>query len=125
MPNFTLIINGVDFSGYIQQETDISERMRKIIGPAQDVAVDGTTIPDLVKVKWDPSFLLMPMPRSKMITLLNLMEMETVSLEYTSVRNELALRSITAMPTEISVQFATMYNGEHIYRETPISFEEV
>ena len=46
----TLIINGTDFSTYIQQETDISETMRKIVGPAQDTAVDGTDILDLLKV---------------------------------------------------------------------------
>ena len=124
--NFTLTIDGVDFSDYIQQETDITETMRKVIGKAQADAVDGTTIPDLIKIKWDPSFLLAPMPKSKMQTLIALMEKESVALEYTSVKTaDMATRSITAIPTAMQVKFATRWNGEHIYDATPISFEEV
>lgn len=124
--NFTLIIDGVDFSDYIQQETDITETMRKVIGEAQADAVDGTTIPDLIKIKWDPSFLLAPMPKSKMQTLIALMEKESVALEYTSVKTaNMATRSIAAIPTAMQVKFATRWNGEHIYDATPISFEEV
>lgn len=125
MATFTLIINAVDFSGYIQQETDITEQMTKIIGPAQENAVDGTTIPDLVKVKWNPSFLLKPLPQPMMETLIALMEEETVELEYTSVRYGNQLREITAMPVSMSVKFATLYNNTRIYEPTTISFEEV
>lgn len=125
MATFTLIINAVDFSGYIQQETDITEQMKKIIGPAQANAVDGTTIPDLVKVKWNPSFLLKPLPQPMMETLIALMEEETVELEYTSVRYGNQLREITAMPVSMSVKFATLYNNTRIYEPTSISFEEV
>lgn len=124
--NFTLIINAVDFSDYIQQETDIKETMTKVIGPAQADAVDGTTIPDLVKVKWNPSFLLKPMPRSLMATLIAMMEEETVELEYTSIKyGDPTLRQITAIPVSLSVQYATTERGERIYADTPISFEEV
>lgn len=124
--NFTLKINAVDYSSYIQQETDISEEMTKVIGPAQGPAVDGTTIPDLVKVKWNPSFLLRPLPQPMMSTLISLMERETVELEYTSVKlGNATPRSITAMPTSMTVKFATMFNGVRIYEPTPISFEEV
>ena len=124
--NFTLIINNTDFSDYIQQETDIDEQMEKIYGPAQDTAVDGTTIPDLVRVKWHPSFLLQPMPRSKMTTLIAMMELETVDLQYTSIKaGDPTLREITAMPTSIKVHYATKFGGERIYDATPISFQEV
>ena len=126
MANFTLKINAVDYSSYIQQETDITEEMTKIIGPAQAPAVDGTTIPDLVQVKWNPSFLLRPLPQPMMATLISLMERETVELQYTSVKlGNATLRSITAIPTSITVKFATMFNGVRIYEPTPISFEEV
>lgn len=126
MANFTLKINAVDYSAYIQQETDITEEMTKVIGPAQGDAVDGTTIPDLVKVKWNPSFLLRPLPQPMMATLISLMERETVELQYTSVKlGNATLRSITAMPTSITVKFATMFNGVRIYEPTTISFEEV
>lgn len=125
MPNFTLQINGTDFSGYIQQETDITETMTKIIGEAQADAVDGTTIADLIKIKWNPSFLLQPMPKTKMQTLIAMMEQETVTLDYTSIKLDGSLRSITAIPVSMTVKFATMHSGEHIYDATPISFEEV
>ena len=123
----TLIINGVDFSSYIQQETDIKEQMVKVIGPAQDVGIDGTTIPDLVKIKWNPSFRLKPMARSEMDTLINLMQLETVTLQYTSIRavGTNALRTITAMPVSMQVQYATTKGNYRIYADTPISFEEV
>ena len=124
--NFTLIINAVDFSAYIQQETDITETMRKVIGQAQADAVDGTTIPDQIKVKWDPAFLLRPLPQDMMATLIAIMEEETVELEYTTVKlGNAILRQITAIPVSMSVKFATMYNGTRIYEPTPISCEEV
>lgn len=122
---FTLIINAVDFSNYIQQETDITEKMTKVIGPAQADAVDGTTIPDLVTVKWNPSFLLKPLPQPMMQNLIALMEEETVELQYTSVRFGNQLREITAIPVSMSVKFATLYNNVRIYEPTTISFEEV
>lgn len=121
---FTLIINGQDFSEYIQQKTDIKETMRKIVGPAQDTAVDGTEILDLLKVKWDPSFLLKPLPKSRMQQLISMMEMEKVTLQYTSITAN-TLRSIDAEPLSITVQYATTWNGEDIYADTPISFAEV
>lgn len=124
MANFTLIIDAEDFSDYIQQETDITEVMTKVIGPAQAEAVDGTTIPDLVRVKWNPSFLLMPMPKTKMQNLIAMMQRETVDLVYTSVVNN-TTRNITAMPVSMRVKFATRYGTQYIYEPTPISFEEV
>lgn len=123
---FTLLLNGYDFSDCIQQETDIKETMRKITGPAQGPAVDGTTIPDLVARKWDPSFLLAPLQRSRMATLINLMEQETITVQYTSVKLDGSLRQIEAMPVSMTVQYATTdWNGERVYAPTPISFEEV
>lgn len=126
MARFTLYIEGEDFSDYIQQETDISEKMRKIIGRAQDVAVDGTTIPDLIAYKWDPSFLLKPMPRSKIAHLITYMEQETVRLRYTSVKQAGTLREIEAIPISMQVKYATENaDAERIYDATPIAFEEV
>lgn len=121
----TLKINYIDFSEYIQQETDIIETMRKVVGPAQGDALDGTTIPDLIKVKWDPAFRLKPLPQSMMAQLIPLMESETVTISYTSVKLGSVLREIEAMPVSMSIQYATTFNGERIYADTPISFEEV
>lgn len=121
----TLSVNGYDFSPYIQQMTDIKEQMVKVVGPAQDVGIDGTTIPDLIKVKWNPSFRLKPLPQATMNTLINLMQLETVTLQYTSVRSN-TTRTITAMPVSMQVQYATTISGNtRIYADTPIAFEEV
>ena len=122
----TLIINGQDFSNYIQQETDISETMRKIVGPAQDTAVDGTDILDLLKVKWDPSFLLKPMPQAQMAQLIAMMEMEQVTVTYTSVVSGTVRSNIDMQPLSMTVKYAmTTPSGVRIYAETPISFQEV
>lgn len=120
----TLIINGQDFSAYIQQKTDITETMRRIVGPAQDTAVDGTEILDLVKIKWDPAFRLKPLPKSMMQQLLAMMELEQVTIQYESVVQN-TLREIEAEPVSITVQYAMDWNGEEIYADTPISFMEV
>lgn len=122
----TLIINGQDFSNYIQQETDISETMRKVVGPAQDTAVDGTDILDLLRVKWDPSFRLKPMPQAQMAQLIAMMEMEQVTVTYTSVVSGTVRSNIDMQPMSITVQYAmTTDNGVRIYADTPISFQEV
>ena len=126
MANTTLIINDVDFSDYIQQETDIEETMVKVVGPAQDTAIDGTTIPDLIKIKWNPSFRLKPMARIDMNALINLMQLETVTLQYTSIRSSgYNLRTIEAIPVSMKVQYAKTQGTYRIYADTPISFEEV
>ena len=120
----TLIIDNVDFSDYCQQKTDRTETMRKIVGNAQDYAVDGTLIADLVTVKWDPAFLLKPLPKPMMQDLIAAMEREQVTLQYTSVRTN-ELRTIEAIPLSMSVKYATTWQGIDIYADTPISFEEV
>lgn len=126
MATFTLLLNGYDYSDCIQQEEDIIETLEKIYGPAQGEATDGTTIPNLIRVKWHPSFLLKPLPRSRMNPLISMMELETISLSYTSIKFDGALRTIEAMPVSMSVQYATTsWDGERVYRETPISFQEV
>ena len=126
MATFTLILNGVDFSDCIQQETDIQERMEKIYGPAQGMAVDGTTISNLVRVKWHPSFLLAPLEQSRMAALIEIMELEQISVRYTSVKLNGSLREIEALPTAMAVQYATTgWSGNRVYAPTPIAFEEV
>ena len=122
----TLIINGQDFSDYIQQETDITETMRKVVGPAQDTAVDGTDILDLLKVKWDPSFLLKPMPQAQMAQLIAMMSLEQVTLTYTSVVSGDLRTNVDMQPLSMTVQYAmTTRSGVRIYADCPISFQEV
>lgn len=122
----TVIIDDLDISEYIQQTTDITEQMRKIYGRAQDTALDGTTIPNLVAIKYDPSFSTKPMPQSIAEILASYMEKETVTLQYTSFKYAGGqVRTITALPQSITINYATDdYNGERIYNNMALAFEE-
>ena len=122
----TVIIDDLDISEYIQQTTDITEQMRKIYGRAQDTALDGTTIPNLVAIKYDPSFSTRPMPQSIAEILASYMEKETVTLQYTSFKYAGGqVRTITALPQSITINYATDdYNGERIYNNMALAFEE-
>lgn len=122
----TVIIDDLDISEYIQQTTDITEQMRKIYGRAQDTALDGTTIPNLVAIKYDPSFSTKPMPQSIAEILASYMEKETVTLQYTSFKYAGGqVRTITALPQSITLNYATDdYNGERIYNNMALAFEE-
>lgn len=122
----TVIIDDLDISEYIQQTTDITEQMRKIYGRAQDTATDGTTIPNLVAIKYDPSFSTKPMPQSIAEILASYMEKETVTLQYTSFKYAGGqVRTITALPQSITINYATDdYNGERIYNNMALAFEE-
>ena len=126
MGAFTLIIDNVDMSDYIQQETDITETLRKVIGRGQQLAVDGTTIPDLIANKIDPGFRLMPMPRDKYAALVTVMEKETVTLQYTSIKYaDGTLRIIKAMPMALTFKYGTQWGGQRVYDGAAIKFEEV
>lgn len=122
----TCIIDGVDISAYIQQQTDISETMRKITGNAQATAIDGTTIPNQIAVKWDPSFVTRPLPQPIAESIIAAMERETVTLQYTSVKVAgSGARTITAFPVSMSVSYATDdYTGVRVYAPMTLSFEE-
>lgn len=122
----TVIIDDLDISEYIQQTTDITEQMRKIYGRAQDTALDGTAIPNLVAIKYDPSFSTAPIPQSIAELLASYMEKETVTLQYTSFKYAGGqVRTITALPQSITINYATDdYNGERIYNNMALAFEE-
>ena len=122
----TVIIDDLDISEYIQQTVDITERMRKVYGKAQDTALDGTTIPNLVAIKYDPSFSTKPIPQSIAETLASYMEKETVTLKYTSFKYAGGqVRTITALPQSITINYATdNYNGERVYNNMALAFEE-
>ena len=127
MGAFTLIIDNVDFSDYIQQETDITETLRKVFGNGQRLAVDGTTIPDLIANKLDPGFRLMPMTRDKYAALVTEMEKETVTLQYTSIKyTDGTLRTIKAIPMALApFKYGTQWSGQRVYDGSAIKFEEV
>lgn len=119
-----LHINGVDYTSMIQQTVDITENVRKVYGPNGDITIDGVEHPDLLAVKIDPSFRLKPLSRADYNTMANLMSQATVTLEYTSFKS-FGLRTITAMPDEMTATYATdAWNGR-IYTGNVISFREV
>ena len=122
----TVIINGLDISQYIQQTVDIEEQMRKIYGDAHDETIDGSMIPNLVAVKWDPSFVTVPMPQSIANQLLTFMEQETVNLEYTSFKVANGqMRTITALPQTVNVSYAMdTATGTRIYQAARLVFQE-
>ena len=122
----TVIIDDLDISEYIQQTVDITEKMRKVYGKAQDMALDGTTIPNLVAIKYDPSFSTKPIPQSIAERLASYMEKETVTLQYTSFKYAGGqVRTITALPQSITLNYATdNYNGERVYNNMALAFEE-
>lgn len=119
----TLIINGVDYSEYIQQKTDITETPRRITGANSGTALDGTYIEDYVTTKYDPSFRAKPMPAGKIAELLAACESGYVTLRYFSGR-ENGIRAILAVPTASTVQFLTQYAESAIYGGLVLSFKE-
>lgn len=122
----TVLINGTDISDYVQQTQDISETMRKVYGAAQDTASDGTIIPNLIAVKWDPSFLTVPMPQSIAEQVIAYMEQETVTLKYTSFKVAgSGTRTITALPVSCTVSYAMDdHTGTRIYQACKLVFQE-
>lgn len=119
----TLIINGIDFSSYVQWQVDRLEQVRKVNGPNTLTDIDGNEYPDLVAVKIDPGFLLRPLPKSMLQVLHQVMALKTCSIVYTSfVGND--TRATTVIPQDFLLKFACQaWNGE-IYEGTAITFKE-
>lgn len=118
-----VIINGVDYSAYIQQKTDVTETPRRISGANAGTALDGTYIEDYVTTKYDPSFRAKPMPASMIASLLAACENEYVTIRYTSGRAD-GTRTIVAVPTASTIQFLTAYADSRIYGGLTLSFTE-
>ena len=66
------------------------------------------------------------MPQSIAEILASYMEKETVTLQYTSFKYAGGqVRTITALPQSITINYATDdYNGERIYNNMALAFEE-
>lgn len=119
----TLTINGVDFSSYVQWEVGRNETTRRVYGPNGVTDIDGTEYPDLLATKLDPVFLLKPMPKSMMQTIFGVIQQNTVTLVYTSFSDN-SDRTITAIPQDLTFNFAMQgWDGE-IYTGTGLSFRE-
>ena len=118
-----LKINGTDYSEYIQHKVDIVETPRYIDGVNAGVSINGTAIYDRVATKYDLQVSLKPMPQDKVNQIIQLMESESVRVEYTSFLSG-TTRTVVMHPISSEVHFLTVDNGRRIYGQTTLSFEE-
>lgn len=119
----TLIIDGVDFSDFIQQKTDIVERPRYIDGKGIGTAINGNAIFDRIATKYDVSFLLKPMPAENIREIIRACEANESEVQYTSVLFDTE-RSIKAQLSISAVRYLTESNGNRIYGECSIVVSE-
>lgn len=83
---------------------------------------DGSQTWDYVTTKFDPSFSLKPIRRERIRELLMaLTQSVPVLIEYTGIKGE---TQVFARPTPSTVEFLTNWNGERIYGNATITFEE-
>lgn len=119
----TLIINGVDFSNYIQQTVDIVEAPRRVEGSNGGTSVDFEEIYDEGVTKYDASFKLKPMPASMIRVLLAAVEEVPSDVMYTSMLSDTP-RLIEARVSIDTISYLTTARGERIYGESAITITE-
>lgn len=119
----TLIIDGVDFSSYVQWQVDRLETTRKVYGPNNLIDIDGKEYPDLIANKIDPGFLLKPLPKSMLQTLYTIMRHDVVTMTHTTFSAN-DTRTIEAIPQDMQLKYACQaWNGD-VYEGTAITFKE-
>ena len=120
-----LYVGNLNLTPYIQQQTDVVEKVRKIYGNNGGMSISGEEFEDLIAVKIDPTFRLKPLPRDAYNAIMQVMKAATVTVRYTSVTSS-ALRSIQAAPLEMSAHYVMdSYTGARIYDGEIISFKEL
>lgn len=119
----TLVLNGIDFSSYVQWQVDRLEKVRKVYGPNNLTDIDGNEYPDLIAVKIDPGFLLKPLPKFMLQTLFQVMSLPSCSIIYTSFEGN-ETRKTTVLPQDFQLNYAVnAWNGD-VYQGTAITFKE-
>lgn len=119
----TLIINGTDFSSYIQQKVDIVESPRRVEGGNGGTSIDFDEIYDEGVTKYDASFRLKPMPASMIRVLLAAVEQVPCDVIYTSMLTD-TTRAIEARVSIGTISYLTTAQGERIYGESSITITE-
>lgn len=119
----TFILNGIDFSEYVQWQVDRLEKTRKVYGPNNLIDIDGTEYPDLIANKIDPGFLLKPLPKSMLQSLYQIMQLPTVTITYTSFSSSSDVTA-TVIPQDFQLRYACeAWNGD-VYQGSAITFKE-
>ena len=80
MANFTLIIDGVNFSDCVQQQTDIYETPQYVEGPNGGMSKVGTPIWDRVNTLYHFEQPLKPLPKARLAQLARACEPNEVTL---------------------------------------------
>ena len=118
----TLVINGVDFSAYIQQTVDVKETPVYVDGPAEGISVSGNPFFDRVGTRYRSSFALKPLPREKFNALRVACEANEVNVYMTTSRNDDPI-SVVAQCSLSQYSYATDHAGQRIYTGATITIE--
>lgn len=118
----TLIIDGTDYSNYIQQNVDVNETPIYVNGENAGNSKAATAIWDRKGVRYSNSFLLKPLPRSKFDALRKATIANSVTVRVTTSRADAPI-SIEAQITMTAYSYATTHSGERIYTGASITIE--
>lgn len=118
MANFMLIIDGVNFSDCVQQQTDIFETPQYVEGPNGGMSKVGTPIWDRVNTLYHFEQPLKPLPKARLVQLARACEPNEVTLTYQSFL-QASPRTVKAQLTISRTQFGVSgWNGDIYYGGT-------
>lgn len=118
----TLIINGTDFSDYIQQKANVNEEPIYTDGPAGGETLADSVVRDRLGIRFRNSFALKPLPQSLFYSLLSASAANSVTVTLTTSRAASPI-TIDAQITISSYSYATTARGERIYTGANIVVE--
>lgn len=118
----TLIINGTDFSDYIQQKANVNEEPIYTDGSAGGETLADSVVRDRLGIRFRNSFALKPLPQSLFYSLLSASAANSVTVTLTTSRAA-SPKTIDAQITISSYSYATTAFGERIYTGANIVVE--
>lgn len=118
----TLIINGTDFSDYIQQKVNVTEEPIYSDGSASGETLADSVVRDRLGIRFRNSFALKPLPQSLFYSLLSASAANSVTVTLTTSRAA-SPKTIDAQITISSYSYATTAFGERIYTGANIVVE--
>lgn len=118
----TLIINGTDFSDYIQQKANVNEEPIYTDGSAGGETLADSVVRDRLGIRFRNSFALKPLPQSLFYSLLSASAANSVTVTLTTSRAASPI-TIDAQITISSYSYATTARGERIYTGANIVVE--
>lgn len=117
----TLIIDGVDFSDYIQQKVNVTEEPIYSDGAAVGETLADSVVRDRLGIRFRNSFSLKPLPQSKFFSLLKASAANSVTVTLTTSRSASPI-TIDAQITLSQYSYATTA-GERVYSGANIIIE--